>query len=187
MNRHESHPRSTECTAQLPNGRFCGSPAREDAPFPMCERHLRAAYRFWRQVEQMESEGRDNMRALMLDHIRSTLGTVDAEAVARRERQAAAQRAQSVVYYVRERDGAIKIGFTANLHKRLSDLRLPPEAVLATEPGDRGLERLRHQQFAHLRLGRLERFTPADDLDSHIAMLLDHFGPPTVTTYVKCN
>lgn len=55
-------------------------------------------------------------------------------------------------------------------------------ALLASEPGDVQLERVRHAQFAHLRVtARGERFAPEPDLLSHIAMLRQHFGAPVVT------
>ncbi|WP_243696540.1 GIY-YIG nuclease family protein [Labedella gwakjiensis] len=71
-----------------------------------------------------------------------------------------------VVYYIRF-DGRIKIGTTANPRQRLQ--RLWHDDVLAFERGDRLVERRRHEQFAALRQGRSEWFSPAPPLDRHIA------------------
>lgn len=87
---------------------------------------------------------------------------------------------QSVVYYVRLRD-LIKIGTTVNMTARSGDLLW--DEVLATEPGDRELEQMRHRQFHHLRV-RGERFTAGPDLMSHIAMIREHFGEPQITGYL---
>lgn len=84
---------------------------------------------------------------------------------------------QSVVYYVRIRD-TIKIGTTVNTASRIP--RLGADEVLALEPGGEDLERLRHRQFAHLRI-RGERFRAEPDLLSHIEMLVKHFGKPVRT------
>lgn len=87
---------------------------------------------------------------------------------------------QSVVYYVRIRD-TIKIGYTVNMKARFSNLLI--DEVLATEPGGEELERVRHRQFAALRI-RGERFRPEPELMSHIAMIRDHFGEPVMTGYL---
>lgn len=85
------------------------------------------------------------------------------------------------VYYIAIR-GAIKIGFTTNMRTRMIDLL--PDAVLATEPGDRELEAQRHRQFAHLRapFGR-EYFSVHPDLLEHIESVLLEHGPPKKTGY----
>lgn len=70
-----------------------------------------------------------------------------------------------VVYYIRFGD-RIKIGTTANLHRRLQDL--PYDELLATEPGGRELERVRHEQFRACRAVGEWHF-----LDSH---LLSHIA-----------
>lgn len=105
-----------------------------------------------------------------------------------RAQQAARQVAldeQAQVYYVRLSADVIKIGTTTVMTQRLSGLRVKADRVLATEPGGYDLEKIRHQQFAHLRHGRIEDFTPAEDLLSHIAMLVEHYGPPKITGYPK--
>jgi hypothetical protein len=69
------------------------------------------------------------------------------------------------VYYVRIGD-VIKIGTTGAFKQRMNTLM--PDEILAVEPGGLQLERLRHREFAHLRV-RGERFSPGDDLMAHIA------------------
>jgi hypothetical protein len=82
--------------------------------------------------------------------------------------------ADPVIYYVQIAPDVIKIGTTGNLRKRLMALRVEPGAVLVTEPGGEPLERMRHAQFKHLRLGRWENFRAEPDLLSHVEMLRAH-------------
>lgn len=88
---------------------------------------------------------------------------------------------QEQVYYIALRD-CIKIGTTYNMVARMSQLM--PDAVLATEPGGREVEKARHRQFKTLRapLGR-EYFSVHPDLLAHIEAILVEHGPPTITTY----
>ena len=172
-----NHIVMASCTAQLRNGNFCDLPTLPDMPFPICEKHASAVYR--RLSQNVDAK---------LDALRRPSSWVDKKQVdldSRKDRQRAATAAQSVVYYLREPSGNIKIGFTTNMQARLLDLRINRDAMLATEPGGRELERMRHRQFKHLRLGRWERFHPEADLLSHIAMIREHFGEPNITTYLK--
>lgn len=73
----------------------------------------------------------------------------------------------SVVYYMRTRD-LVKIGFSRNIRLRLQALR--PEELMATEPGGRTLERVRHREFRDLRY-RYEWFKLAPPLTVHIENL----------------
>lgn len=84
-----------------------------------------------------------------------------------------------VVYYVVVRPGVVKIGTTSSLTGRLQGLRLRPEDVLAAEPGDRRVEKQRHEQFDHLRIQkRWEDFTLTDDLQAHIDAVAAEHGDP---------
>ncbi|MBL7487109.1 GIY-YIG nuclease family protein [Frankia sp. AgW1.1] len=80
----------------------------------------------------------------------------------------------SLVYYLKFGE-RIKIGYTTNLHSRLTGI--PHDDLLAVERGGRLLEGTRHRQFAHLRVVG-EWFEQASDLDAHIARLGD--ATPTV-------
>ncbi|MFC5789701.1 GIY-YIG nuclease family protein, partial [Agromyces tardus] len=74
---------------------------------------------------------------------------------------------QRVVYYVQFRD-VVKIGTTADLHRRLRGI--PHERLLAIEFGGRELEVQRHAQFAeYRRVG--EWFTACPQLDNHVRQL----------------
>lgn len=89
-------------------------------------------------------------------------------------RQKAAFGAPSLIYYIRFDDGVVKIGTTVDLERRLAALYRRPEDVLATEPGDHRLERMRHQQFEDDRIewgSSREVFRLSDSLRSHINML----------------
>lgn len=97
-------------------------------------------------------------------------------------RRATAKRAElaarSVVYYVRT-GRYVKIGFTSDLKARLSSLRLPTTAVLATEPGGRSLEAQRHGEFGDERIDpRREDFALSLRLQEHIRELREDHGIP---------
>ena len=81
----------------------------------------------------------------------------------------AEKRAAGVVYYVRMGE-FIKIGTSTNVPRRLGELYLRPDALLATEPGGATLERQRHREFADERFDR-ELFEPSDRLLQHIEAL----------------
>lgn len=71
---------------------------------------------------------------------------------------------RSVVYYMRL-GNRTKIGTTVNLRKRMAVIQ--PEDCIAYELGGYNLERIRHQQFAHLRVSG-EWFDLQDDLVRHV-------------------
>jgi hypothetical protein len=85
-----------------------------------------------------------------------------------------------VVYYVLVADDIVKIGTSghalARMHKIQTDGRRARDNVLAVEFGTFDLERERHTQFAHLRIGKAERFTLAPDLQAHIDALREALG-----------
>ncbi len=80
------------------------------------------------------------------------------------------------VYYLLIGD-LIKIGFASNVRKRLRSY--PPNAeLLAVEPGDRALEKRRHQQFdEHLQRGR-EWFADVDEIRAWISDVRNEHGDP---------
>jgi hypothetical protein len=106
-----------------------------------------------------------------------------AEAQERRDRGPRPSRARraAVVYYCRIRDGVIKIGTTSQLYVRMDSFRVADKDVLAAEPGSFPLEKLRHQQFAHLRISddvKREDYRLDEQLQSHIDMLAAAYGQP---------
>lgn len=101
-----------------------------------------------------------------------------------RARREAAYADQSLVYYVRIGEH-IKIGYSTNLKQRISQLRLQPTALLATEPGGRDLEKERHRQFSADRIvSNREDFTLSPRLLAHIGALLAEHGPPKIPGFV---
>lgn len=88
----------------------------------------------------------------------------------------------NLVYYALLRPGVVKIGSTRNLRARMGTLRIRDEDVLAVEPGTEKLERVRHRQFADLRVpGRLrEDFTVDERLQAHIDLIKERHGDPWV-------
>jgi hypothetical protein len=84
-----------------------------------------------------------------------------------------------IVYYILRGD-LVKIGTTTQPMRRFATLM--PDAVLATEPGDVELEKIRHTQFADMRdpdVGN-EYFHPESPLIIHIRDLRDEHGIPNM-------
>jgi len=80
-----------------------------------------------------------------------------------------------VVYYLRFRD-QIKIGTSSNPRQRFAALRY--DELLAFEPGDRSVERRRHQQFAAHRFAGTEWFASNAALLQHIDVLRSGVDDP---------
>lgn len=146
-------------------GDGCANGAYRESPFPICEDHIRLAYNFW---EDLRRE-REAARA--------------AEEQAQVEARLAALRPvkllnplTSYVYYLRFGD-RYKIGVSTCVLRRLANL--PHDGLVALEPGSQELESLRHKQFAASRVPRnREWFFPSPELDSHMNMLVAHYGTP---------
>jgi hypothetical protein len=81
----------------------------------------------------------------------------------------------SIVYYVR-RGSVLKIGTTKSPKQRF--LNLMPDEILAYEPGSFQVERARHRQFSHLRIGGTEHFRIAADLVNWTAEVRGSYGEP---------
>lgn len=80
-------------------------------------------------------------------------------------------RGREQVYYVHTSPKTIKIGFTAAIIDRMQQYRLPLTHLLATEPGGRDVEKMRHDQFGEYRYGRREDFIDAPELREHIQLM----------------
>jgi hypothetical protein len=104
------------------------------------------------------------------------------EAEAKRAAQDLARRDSSsyVVYYARLGANHIKIGTTADLPRRMVELRVVNASnLLAAEPGGFDVERLRHQQFRKWRYSRRkEDFGEGPDLLEHIRAVRGEHGDP---------
>lgn len=82
---------------------------------------------------------------------------------------------KSIVYYLL-RGPLVKIGTTRRPESRFASLM--PDRIMAIEPGDRSVERERHQQFKHLRHGTSEYFSQGDDLAAYIDTVRAQYGAP---------
>lgn len=80
---------------------------------------------------------------------------------------------QPYVYYLMVGPETVKIGTTASLAQRMTQLRTDVQYVVALERGGREHERQRHQQFATERIGRREDFRLSEALRNHIDGLRD--------------
>lgn len=148
---HCTHPVWDQWTGEL---RFCQRPPQSsDIGLPLCLQHEHSLIQLVRF--------RDDRRAAE---------RLVASAVAADEARRAAE-PHRLVYYVRRSDGAIKIGSTGDLTKRLRSLRLvSPVEVLATHAGGYAAEKAMHRRFREHRLDG-EWFAPAARLLDHIALL----------------
>lgn len=173
-----NHTQLPYCTVQRKHGDFCDAPSVEDAPFPICQAHVDRLLKHYQQ-EPLEL-GREMMQRFteQMDLRRPEYSAAALEAMRLNE-------AQALVYYVRVREGRIKIGYTTQMKQRLSALRVDETELLATEPGGRDAEAQRHTQFAHLRIGRTEDFRDAPELFELIDLLHGQFGPPMVTSVIR--
>jgi hypothetical protein len=164
-------PMLSRCTVERKNGTFCDTPTMVDAPFPICTKHAIKLYKHMLDVARYDFFGMERPEEKRADHTTWTL---------REANHKTALQMQSMVYYVRIHD-FIKIGYTTNVKQRMSQLRVHTDAILATEPGGRDLERDRHKQFADLRIGTMENFKPTKRLIDHIDAVREYHGEPAIT------
>lgn len=83
---------------------------------------------------------------------------------------------QGQVYYLRVGD-QIKIGFSGDVRRRLRSYP-PGSELLALEPGDKKLERRRHNEFAEWLVAGREWFEPSAELLQHTQDLVTMHGDP---------
>lgn len=79
-----------------------------------------------------------------------------------------------VVYYIALDRGIVKIGTSTDFMSRKH--AYAGKRILAVEFGGRALERERHDQFAHLRIGRHEHFRFTPELAKHITEVRQAVG-----------
>ena len=155
------------CTIQDKAGRFCNTESAPGLKLPVCADHAISIYRDMAAL--IDSAQGDPLFMLHLG-----IGSLDQR---RRERNrnaasridGALESGEPTVYYVLVGE-KVKIGYTANLTQRLR--AYPPDAeLLATEPGDKELERTRHQQFREYLTHGREWFAPGPALREHVESL----------------
>lgn len=161
------------CMGPVEDGSQCVHrvvPESQEHGLTLCADHFD---RYQKYLRTLERERKDRE----LDEQRRRQRNLDERSRKEKALDDARREGRMVVYYVRIGD-KIKIGTTTSFKYRM--ISLMPDEILATEPGHVELERLRHKQFEHLHVppGR-ERFRADPELMAHIAMLLDHYGPPT--------
>lgn len=168
------------CTVQRSDGSFCDARSMPDGPFPICAKHA------LRLHEHMRHSHLPVIGDGLMHRPQDVPEGIQLLEQQWRERQRVKRQAspedRSQVYYVRIGDH-VKIGYSINMHQRLSALRVNRDAVLATEPGGRDLERQRHAQFAAERVGRREDFNPSRRLLAHIEAVRAKHGEPRITTW----
>jgi hypothetical protein len=92
------------------------------------------------------------------------------------EKAALRQDREGFVYYLRVGE-RMKIGYSADVKQRMRAYP-PGSQLLAVEPGDRDLERQRHQQFAGSRTDGREWFRPTADILELIEEIVEAHGEP---------
>lgn len=162
------------CIGLDSNGKRCPvRPIRESVQFalPLCKEHYDAYMEALDLLRRLEKAEETINTAFEIEHNELKLLRPDPAEIERKKRE---RQEHAVVYYVRLRD-TIKIGYTSDMRGRMASLL--PDELLAMEPGGEALERMRHRQFAHIKI-RGERFEIAADLLAHVEMLRGHFGKP---------
>ncbi|MRG59548.1 GIY-YIG nuclease family protein [Agromyces sp. CFH 90414] len=172
---------TTACGIRSRDGATCAEPIEPGAPLPLCTTHLLLAHdwveRTTGAVDLLPAPcaacghpvGRRYPAGLVCERCDWRVGDVPDDGVT--------DASVDVVYYVRWRD-RVKIGTSASPRRRLAVL--PVEEVLAFEPGDRLLERRRHEQFAAHRFAGTEWFALHADIRAHVADLTIGVGDPWV-------
>lgn len=145
---------------------------------PLCgekARALSAAARWWDGWGLCEWHAHQLTGALQ-DEWRAERRRYEEERLAELERALAAAPLildGDQIYYLRRADRAVKIGHTINLGTRVGQLskRFGELELLAVHEGSRVVERVLHDVFRHLRIGRTEWFREDPALLSHIVKL----------------
>lgn len=167
------------CTVQKKDGSFCDQRSMPDVPFPICKHHADKLFQHLEGESRFIVDRAEDIPSLKhLAFVKRNVEEYESQQARRRKRLLD----QSQVYYVRIHDH-VKIGYSTNIKQRMGALRVPVENLLATEPGGRDLEAIRHEQFAAERVGRLEDFNPSRRLLAHIEAIKAEHGEPKVTTY----
>lgn len=109
-------------------------------------------------------------RAIRLEQWRREDEKYEAEKAALRKER------DGFVYYIHIGE-RIKIGYSVDVKRRMRAYP-PGSKLLAVEPGDRDLERKRHQQFAGSRTEGREWFQPTVDIMELVQELVDVYGEP---------
>lgn len=158
----------SRCTAQTKSGRFCDADSLPEAPFPICLDHAAKLIRYVSKVADTKTGGEEITTSLdLFRRFGAILGTY--EDLLHQPTKRRKQKLQ--VYYV-ELAGLVKIGYTADLKRRMTQYP-PMSQLLAVEPGGLETEAQRHRQFARLRQygPASEWFAYGDDLRAHIESL----------------
>lgn len=126
---------------------YCQMDGLEGAPLGICGSHLRELYVY----------AQDTVNDGWREAVDAYLSTLVPEPSPRGRREPLGP---GVVYFVRIGD-VVKIGFTTNSQRRMSNLM--PDEVLHMQPGTMQDEKRLHVAFRHLRV-RGERFRPDPEL-----------------------
>lgn len=142
----------------------------------MCEKHYYQINKFG--LEHFKLSGSVD---LIREDVIARNRRINAEKERRQQVAKARGKQPGFVYYIRM-DDLIKIGYAANIAKRMR--AYPPSAeLLAAHPGTEKLEREIHQEFkAFLRRGR-EWFAPMEPLMTRIEEVRSRFGDPSSMAY----
>lgn len=172
---------SRQCGSLVAGGKVCGYPIH--TPQRVCDRCRDAILADYAQTDEGRAAALELYGAVELG---ATAGRIERERhhAETEARRAAAEAARThpglVVYYARLGANHIKIGTTADLPRRMVELRVVNASnLLAVEPGGYDLERQRHQQFRKWRYSkRKEDFGEGPDLLAHVRALRAQHGDP---------
>lgn len=167
------------CRELLDDGTPCAEAPQPDAPLHLCTRHLLLAYDWVaRDVGITDLLAEPCAACGSPVGVRYPAGWLCAICEWRvgdvPDRGLMAD-AVHVVYYLRLGE-RVKIGTSGNPRQRLA--AIPHDELLAFERGDRMLERRRHAQFDHDRLGTSEWFAASADILAHVDELRQGVDDP---------
>jgi hypothetical protein len=169
-----------KCGALVAGGKPCGFPIH--TPQRVCARCRDAILEDYSHTDEGRAAALATYGAVELA---ATAGRIERERrqVEAEARRAAAEAARAhpglVVYYARLGANHIKIGTTADLPRRMVELRVVNASnLLAAEPGGYDLERQRHQQFRKWRYSKRKEDFGEGDLLAHIKALRAQHGDP---------
>lgn len=177
---HLIDPLAARCTSEPPG----------DGKARLCETHRWAIGRLSKKIQsQLARKAEPKVRIVRIksdEHngYELRIASLEAEIDRLTQRlQVPAERATrssapevGTIYVVRS-GGYYKIGWTADLAKRMR--QYPPDSrLMATKPGTRKDEALLHKRFAHHRSHGREWFTLHPDIDRLIAEMVAEHGEP---------
>lgn len=163
--------RFTRCTVQGGKGNFCDAPASEEAPFPICVKHLTEAYRAVRD-RIMDLRDEDPLFASLI-----AVGGIEA---LHREPE---KPMRAHIYYLQVGE-LLKIGYTERLRQRINNYPPNRRLLAVEEDGTYEMERARLVEFREYLVSGKEWFKPGPRLIDHVNKLRRQAGAKPIVRFM---